>query len=85
MERVNIPVAQISAVPMIPLSVGMHRVVRGISVEHVCGEPELSVERDHRLMMRITEAAMQALQTKVDKPTLFEPSEESTQEAVHAS
>ncbi len=81
----GIPVAQISAVPMIPLSVGAHRVVRGVSVEHVCGEPELSVERDHELMLRITEAAMRALETEVDKPTLFEPSEEPLQEAVHAS
>lgn len=76
---------QISAIPMIPLSVGTSRVVRGVSVEHVCGEPELSVERDHRLMMRITQAATNALQTPVDKPTLFEPAEEETREAVHAS
>ncbi len=81
----NIPVAQISAVPMIPLSVGAHRVVHGISVEHVCGEPELSVERDHALMLRITQAALRALETEVDKPTLFEPSDEPLREAVHAS
>lgn len=77
--------AQISAVPMIPLSVGAHRVVRGVSVEHVCGEPELSVERDHELMLRITEAGMRALQSEVDKPELFEPSDEPMREAVHAS
>ncbi len=77
--------AQISAVPMIPLSVGANRVVRGVSVEHVCGEPELSVERDHALMLRITEAAMRALQVEVDKPTLFEPTDEPIEEAVHAS
>ncbi len=81
----NIPVVQISAVPMIPLSVGTSRVVRGVSVEHVCGVPELSVERDHRLMMRITQAALKALQTQVYKPTLFEPEEEEVREAVHAS
>lgn len=76
---------QISAIPMIPISVGAHRVTRGISVEHVCGEPELSVERDHALMLRITRTALRALQTPVITPTLFEPSEEPTQEAVHAS
>ncbi len=70
---------------MIPLSVGAHRVVEGISVEHVCGEPELSVERDHDLMMRITRAALTALETEVDKPTLFEPTDEPMKEAVHAS
>ena len=81
----NIPVAQISAVPMIPLSVGAHRVVQGVSVEHVCGEPELSVERDHDLMMRITQAALTALGTKVDNPPLFDPQDEPMKEAVHAS
>ena len=81
----NIPVALVSAIPMIPMSVGAHRVVQGVSVEHLCGEPELSVERDHSLMMRITQAALKALQTSVDKPTLFQPAEEEAREAVHAS
>ena len=70
---------------MIPLSVGTHRVVPGISVEHVCGEPEFSIERDHALMMRIAQAAVRALQTEVDKPTLFEASEELKKEEVNAS
>ena len=76
---------QVTALPMIPLSVGAHRVVQGVSVEHVCGEPELSVERDHELMLRITEAGMTALETAVEKPTLFHPSDEPIREAVHAS
>ncbi len=81
----NIPVVQISAIPMIPLSVGASRVVQGISVEHVCGEPELSPERDRRLQKNITMTALEALRTQVDKPTLFTPSEELPKEAVHAS
>ena len=72
---------------MIPISVGTSRVVQGISVEHVCGEPELSPDRDQRLQKNITMTALKALQTQVDKPTLFTPSEEQEQpkEAVHAS
>ena len=81
----NIPVALVSAIPMIPLSVGAYRVVQGMSVEHLCGEPELSVERDHRLTMRITQAALKALETTVDKPTLFQPTEEVAREPVRAS
>jgi len=61
---------------MIPLSVGAHRVVKGVSVEHVCGEPELSVERDHELMLKITRTALTALKSHVDKETLFDPAEE---------
>ena len=71
----DIPVALITAIPMIPLSVGAHRVVRGVSVEHVCGDPDLSEVRDHKLMKRITAAAIKAVEAEVDKPTLFEPSE----------
>ncbi len=71
---------------MIPLSVGASRVVQGISVEHVCGEPELSPERDQRLQKRITMTALKALQTAVTEPTLFNPAkEEEAREAVHAS
>ena len=36
-------------------------------------------------MMRITQAALTALKTEVDKPTLFEPTDEPMKEAVHAS
>ena len=83
----DIPVVQISAIPMIPVSVGTSRVVQGISVEHVCGEPELSPERDQRLQKHITMTALEALQTEVDKPTLFTPTEdyEQPKEAVHAT
>ena len=81
----NIPTVQITAIPMIPLSVGASRVVQGISVEHVCGEPELSPERDQRLQKKITMTALKALQTAVTEPTLFNPAEEEAREAVHAS
>ena len=70
---------------MIPLSVGASRVVQGVSVEHVCGEPELSPERDQRLQKSITTTALNALQTAVTGPTLFNPADEKTREAVHAS
>ena len=70
---------------MVPISVGAHRVVEGVSLQHVCGHPMLSKDQDNELMMRITEAAMQALQTPVDKPTLFKPNEEPEEELTHAS
>ena len=70
---------------MVPISVGAHRVVEGVSLRHVCGDPLLSKDRDNALMMRITEAAVRALQTPVDTPTLFKPTEEPEREPVHAS
>ena len=42
-----------TAMPAIPLSVGASRVVRGVRVPHVCGDPALSEEKDHELRVRI--------------------------------
>ena len=64
-----------SALPMIPLAVGANRVVRGVRVEHVCGDPGLSPELDKALARRIVETAIEALQTPVDGPTEFVPTD----------
>ncbi len=64
-----------SALPMIPLAVGANRVVRGVRVEHVCGDPGLSAELDRALSRRIVETAIKALQTPVDGPTEFVPTD----------
>ena len=61
--------------PAIPLAVGASRVVRGVRVPHVCGDPALSKDKDHELSVRIVETALRALTTDVSGPTLFEPSE----------
>jgi hypothetical protein len=39
----------------------------------VCGDPALAADDDQRLMARIVDTALQALQTPVDRPTLFDP------------
>ena len=64
-----------SALPMIPLAVGANRVVRGVRVEHVCGDPGLSPELDKALSRRIVETAIEALQTPVEGPTEFVPTD----------
>ena len=66
--------------PAIPLSVGASRVVRGVRVPHVCGDPALSGEKDHELRVRIVDTALRALTTEVSGPTLFEPSQVSQEE-----
>jgi glycine reductase len=64
-----------TAIPVIPLTVGANRVIRGVRVPHVVGDPSLSVEKDRETAMRIVLTALRALQTPVDEPTLFEPAE----------
>lgn len=82
----GIPVAMISAIYELPLTTGANRVVRGARIEHVCGDPSLGPEKDFEYGLRITRTALKALQTPVDKPTLFNPADmPPVREAVHAS
>ena len=62
----------VSALPSVPLTLGAHRVVRGVRVEHLCGDPNLSPERDRELMLLIARTALRAVQTEVNEPVLFE-------------
>ena len=75
LERAGIPVSIMTAMPAIPLSVGANRVVRGVRVPHVCGDPVLSEEKDWELGVRIVQTALQALMARVTGPTLFEPAQ----------
>ena len=47
--------------------------IRGVRIEHLCGDPTLSPEEDARLMARLVETALSALRTNVEGPTLFDP------------
>ena len=72
-ERAGIPVSIMTAMPAIPLSVGANRVIRGVRVPHVCGDPALSEDKDRQLGERIVRTALLALTAPVSAPTLFEP------------
>ena len=86
LEREGIVVAITSALPAVPLSLGAHRIVRGVRVEHLCGDPNLSRDRDRELMYSIVETALEAIQTPVTKPTVFDPSSDrSSREVAHAA
>lgn len=74
-----------SAIPLVPLTVGANRIIRGVRVPHVVGDPTLSREKDWELRRRIVLTALRALQTPVTGPTIFEPSETPLMEAVHGS
>ncbi len=77
----------IGALPAIGLSANANRVVRGIKIQHVCGDPNLPEEADRALAMRVVRTALRAIQTPVTGPTLFDPSdsEAASREPVHAT
>ena len=72
LEKAGITTALISAIPTIPLAAGVSRVVRGVRVEHVCGDPWLSAENDAQVATQIVQRALDALNTEVAEPTLFD-------------
>jgi glycine reductase len=55
--------------------VGANRVIRGVRIEHVCGDPTLSPAGDRELNLRIVRTALRALQTPVDRATIFDPND----------
>jgi glycine/betaine/sarcosine/D-proline reductase family selenoprotein B len=70
--------------PVLASSAGANRVVRGVRIEHVCGDPSLAADEDERLMTAIVDTALQALQTPVAGPTVFDPFT-ATREATNVS
>jgi len=66
----------IGAMPFIAIAAGVSRVVRGVKIQHVIGDPRLPKEADHALRMRVVKTALKALQTDVKGPTLFDPPEQ---------
>jgi glycine reductase complex component B subunit gamma len=54
--------------------VGSHRIVQGGGIVHPLGSAESSPDEEHRLRRQIMERALDALSTRVDKPTVFRPS-----------
>jgi glycine reductase len=55
------------------MQAGANRVIQGVKIEHVCGDPTQTPELDRRLRRRLVERSLEVLQTPVNGPTLFHP------------
>src|SRR4029450_9277972 len=62
----------ISAIYNLALPRGANRVIRGARIEHVCGDPTLSPEKDYAFGMRIVTAGLEALTMAGPGPPRFE-------------
>jgi len=71
-ERVGIAVAFFSAIPAIPLNVGVYRIVLGRAVPYVLGDPHLTPEHERALRRQQVLLGLQSLCTAVTSPTLLE-------------
>ncbi len=73
LERAGLPVALISAMFPVAQQVRANRIVKGVSIPHPCGDPNLSKELDARLRREIIQTALRALESEVTGPTVFSP------------
>lgn len=63
--------AYCSAIPSIPILMGVPRVLAGIAVTHLLGNPALPPADERELRERLTARALAMLTEQVAKPTLF--------------
>lgn len=71
-ERAGIPVVHMCTVVPISLTVGANRIVPTIAIPHPLGNPALPKAEEKALRRKLVEKALQALETEVDKQTVFE-------------
>ena len=73
LENAGLPTALISAMYPVAQQVRANRIVKGVSIPHPCGDPNLSKEVDARLRREIIKTALRALEAEVTGPTVFTP------------
>ena len=61
----------ISALPEIPLAMGVHRVIPGVAITHLLGDPGRSPEDERALRKAIVRTAIHSLREAPDRPTVF--------------
>ena len=62
----------VTALPTIAQMVGTNRILRGVSITHPTGDPDLAVGDEHELRVRIVRRALEMLGTEVDPATIWE-------------
>ena len=70
-EREGIPVAIITALPVVAKQIGANRVVSGTKIPHPCGDPNLPPKDDRTIRKEIVKMAFEVLQKDIEGPTIF--------------
>lgn len=71
-ERTGIPTAHICTIIPISKTVGANRIVPAVAIPYPLGNPNLASEEEEKLRRRIIEKALKALETTIEKQTVFE-------------
>lgn len=72
LERAGVPTVLITAMVALAERVGAPRIVAGRAVTHPVGDPTLPPAAERALRRRLIERALEALETPVDQPRVFE-------------
>ena len=61
----------VASIVPISLTVGANRIVPAVAIPHPLGNPELPEDEERELRLKLVKRALRALQTEVDKQTVF--------------
>jgi len=70
-DRVGLPVVHVASIVPISLTVGANRIVPAVAIPHPLGNPELPEDEERELRLRLVRRALRALETEVEKQTVF--------------
>ena len=73
LDRVGIPVVHVAAIVPISLTVGANRIMPAVAIPHPLGNPELTPEEERLFRLKLVKKALRALQTEIEKQTVFNP------------
>ena len=62
----------VATIVPISLTVGANRIVPAVAIPHPLGNPELPEKEEGELRLNLVKKALRALQTEVEKQTVFE-------------
>jgi glycine/betaine/sarcosine/D-proline reductase family selenoprotein B len=65
-------VAVLTALPDVQRSMGVNRIVPGVAITSVLGDPTVPAETERGIRERVVRTALRALAQKVDGPTVIE-------------
>ena len=61
----------VASIVPISLTVGANRIVPAVAIPHPLGNPELPEDEERELRLNLVKKALRALQTEVEKQTVF--------------
>ena len=62
----------VTALPTIAQMVGANRILRGVSITHPAGDPDLAEAEEHELRVRLVRRALEMLGAEVVPATIWE-------------